>query len=410
MRSRYLALLAALLSSSAMAQTAVTPYFTNTQGGKTPVSSSSPLPIGVYGGSSATSGYVLTSNGPNALATFQANGGGGGGGGVSSINSTTGAFTFTGSGVSCTTTTCTFTSGITYPSAGIANSTGSAWGTPYTTSGTGTVLALTTSPTFVTPVLGTPTSATLTNATGLPLSTGVTGTLPLANGGVGTTLAGNTALQTLTGGTALLPHWNKALAKVLSGKGNARILCIGDSTVQGYYANNTNSNLTQDAALSFCGQLSNILNGMGIASSTDSFIGDAASGNPRTQTDGRMSQGSGWSGNFQNFFGGGWIGSSSATSNLAYTPNNPVDTFVVWYPVASSLGAMAYNINGGSNSTISEAGTTAYGKTTITTTLGYNTPGGTVTTLPNISTITAGTSFVAQCATLDTSVYNYKIQ
>ena len=44
----------------------------------------------------------------------------------------------------------------------------------YTISGTGNV-AMTTSPAFMTPNLGTPSAATLTNATGLPISTGVSG-------------------------------------------------------------------------------------------------------------------------------------------------------------------------------------------------------------------------------------------
>jgi hypothetical protein len=83
-----------------------------------------------------------------------------------------------------------------YPGSGVGNSTGTAWGTSYTTTGTGTVLALATSPTFVTPALGTPASGTLTNCSGTAASltagtvtTNANLTGPITSSGNATTLA-----------------------------------------------------------------------------------------------------------------------------------------------------------------------------------------------------------------------------
>lgn len=76
--------------------------------------------------------------------------------------------TFATSGAHSTTLTTTGTTTLTLPTSGTVTALGN------TTTGSGSIV-LSNSPALVTPDLGTPSAATLTNATGLPVSTGISG-------------------------------------------------------------------------------------------------------------------------------------------------------------------------------------------------------------------------------------------
>jgi hypothetical protein len=126
-------------------------------------------------------------------------------------------------------------------------------GTGVTTStGTGNVV-LSTSPTLTTPVLGTPSSGTLTSCTGLPLTTGVTGTLPIANGGTGTT--STTFANLTTNVTGTLPVANGGTGVTTSSGTGAVVLnaspTISSPTFSGTTTLGTNWSVVETAGVLF---------------------------------------------------------------------------------------------------------------------------------------------------------------
>ena len=111
-----------------------------------------------------------------------------------------------------------------------------------TKTGTGSVV-LNTSPTLVTPLLGTPTSGVATNLTGLPLTTGVTGTLPIANGGTGLTSAGAAGYFLKSDGTNFSASPIGGNFNIpTSARTSNTVLALSDN---GYYIDVTSGTFTQ---------------------------------------------------------------------------------------------------------------------------------------------------------------------
>ena len=146
--------------------------------------------------------------------------------------------------------------------------------------GTGS-LVFATSPTLVTPALGTPTSGVATNLTGLPLTTGVTGLLPVANGGTAT------ATPSIVAGTNITVTGTWPNQTIAASGGSGSVTSVSVVSANGFAG--TVATATSTPAITVSTSITGVLKGNGTAISaatagTDYVAPSGALGTPSSGT------------------------------------------------------------------------------------------------------------------------------
>lgn len=142
-----------------------------------------------------------------------------------------------------------------------------------------------TSPTLITPILGTPQSVTLTNATDLPLTTGVTGLLPVASGGTGTATPALVAGSNVT----ITGSWPNQTINSTGGGGGGSGTVTSVSVVSANGLAGTVANATTTPAITLSTSVTGVVKGNGTTLSaatagTDYVAPGGALGTPSSGT------------------------------------------------------------------------------------------------------------------------------
>lgn len=162
-----------------------------------------------------------------------------------------------------------------------------------------------------------------------------------------------------------LKKWRRGLARARNGGAVAQIACVGDSTVRGAWSNGSSG--TNCVIKSWPVKLAGLLSAAGTPASAESFFGDGTFGVPLSTIDPRVVLGVAWTANANTSLGGK-MHIASAAGTLSFTPNQPMKSYDIYYPINSGLGTFSIDIGGVGATPIVTAGTMAFGKSTITNT------------------------------------------
>ncbi len=145
-----------------------------------------------------------------------------------------------------------------------------------------------------------------------------------------------------------LRHWHAKLGGALHGLNDARILCVGDSTTFGSYS--TGVNTGEQVEHSYPTALKNLFAGTGFNAHANSVIGWGNGGENSYNNDGRVG-GTGATQSPDWTIGGGAF-TLVSPNTLSFTPDQDVDTFVIYTIGWNGEPDLDYDIDGGATTTV----------------------------------------------------------